>query len=49
MDALLAPEPGEAEEDKRLLAVALVRKLTSYGELVDLEDVARELDISLED
>jgi len=40
-------ELDEREEDLRLLAAALVRSTTSTGELVDLEDLARELGVDL--
>lgn len=39
----------EREENVRLLALALVRSLTSEGPLVPLEDLLAELDIDLND
>jgi prevent-host-death family protein len=39
----------EREEDLRLLSLALVRSTTSDGDLVELDDLARELGVSLAD
>jgi len=39
----------EREEDLRLLSLALVRSVTSDGDLVDLGDLATELGIDLDD
>jgi prevent-host-death family protein len=39
----------EREEDLRLLSVALVRSATSDGVLVDLDDLAAELGVDLDD
>lgn len=41
-------ESGEREEDARLLAGAVVRAASSDGSLVDLDDLAAELEIDLE-
>lgn len=42
-------EDCDDRDDARLLAVAMTRALTSTGELVDLDDVAADLGIELED
>ncbi len=42
-------EDRDNREDARLIAIAMTRALTSTGELVDLDDVASDLDIELED
>lgn len=39
----------EREEDLRLLAAALVRSATSKGEPIDLDDLAAELGVDLDD
>lgn len=38
----------EREEDLRVLGIALARSATSDGSLVDLDDLARELEVDLE-
>lgn len=39
----------EREEDLRLLSLALVRSTTSDGDLVELDELARELGVDLAD
>jgi len=42
-------EIDEREEDVRLLAAALVRSVTSSGELIALDDLAAELGVDLDE
>ncbi|MDR0358261.1 MAG: hypothetical protein LBJ87_02185 [bacterium] len=42
-------EIDEREEDVRLLAAALVRSVTSEGDLIALDDLAAELGVDLDE